>query len=180
MFVCAVWDLCMCVCRCMSVSVYLQEYSWMTFIILNLLCLVLGFYSQIRFDCGMLCDLCTWWSKPSPLKTFEMNWSNPLATICRMAMPTMHSTFLGVTVFSKFAKWNTTLVDISSVIYQKKQIKDTETEKILNREEYAVVIRDVYSTLFSECFEKLLENHPKFSQILNNCAQASDISVYWV
>lgn len=42
-------------------------------------------------------------------------------------MPTMHSTFLGVTIFSKFAKWNTTLVDNNSVIYKKQE--DTERQK---------------------------------------------------
>lgn len=62
----------------------------------------------------ILCS--TWWRKPSPLNTFEMNWSKPLAVICNTAMPTIHRVFRGVTKFSLFAKCRTTQVENNSVI----------------------------------------------------------------
>lgn len=123
-FVCCVW-----VCACVWVCVYvcINKILWLV-LLRFVFTFILGLISIV---------ICTWWSKPSPLNTFAMNWSNPLATICRLAMPTTHSTFLGVTIFSKFAKWNTTLVDNNSVIYRKwKTQKEKEIERNRRQREW--------------------------------------------
>lgn len=68
----------------------------------------------------------TWCGYPSPRRTFDMNWSKPLAAMWSRAIPTMHSAFRVVTRLLVLARWRTAVVEISSVSWKFKRFLDSE------------------------------------------------------